>query len=73
VRDNVGSAFGVLRNVRDMSSIELLDALEEIAGASWWEHFWNGPLTSRRAALRDEIERRMGLPPAVARGEGDGK
>lgn len=55
----------VIRRVSEMTDMELLNALEEIAGASWWQHIWEGPFGERRAALRNEIERRMsyrGIP-----------
>lgn len=58
-RSHTTHAFEVIRHVSDMTDHELLDALEEVAGASWWQHLWHGPFGQRRAALRDELERRM--------------
>ena len=50
----------VTRHVSEARDYELLDELEALAGSSWWDMFTNGlAIRERRAAIRDELERRL--------------
>jgi len=52
----------VTRHVTEARDYELLDELETLAGSSWWDMLTNGlGIRERRAAIRNELERRLGL------------